>query len=47
MARPYNLFIEDWETALITSKNNGVYPRRIYDKYVGMSFFDDDENTNV
>ena len=27
-ARPFNLFIEDWETALITNKNNGIYPRR-------------------
>jgi hypothetical protein len=44
--RPFNLFIEDWETALITNKNNGIYPRRIYDKYVGMFFFDDDDTNH-
>ena len=44
--RPFNLFIEDWETALITNKNNCIYPRRINDEYVGMFFFYDEENTN-
>jgi hypothetical protein len=42
--RPFNLFMEDWETTLITNKNNGIYPRRIYDKYVGMFFFDDEDS---
>lgn len=44
--RPFRLFIEEWETDLISHKNNGIYPSRIYDKYVGMFFYNTDYHVN-
>lgn len=43
--RQFNAFLEPWEEALISQKSQH-YPRRLYDKYIDMFFYDDDEDVD-